>query len=75
MKITDSATLGKLEDFASLAGVTAFRLEMAGPRRKAVIFHPEYGYHEHTADSVADALDGAFAKLSEFISKWDFQLP
>ena len=76
-KITDSTTLGELEIFASQAGVTALRLETVGARRrrKVVIFNPEYGYHEHVADTVADALNGAFARLAAFQIKWGFQQP
>jgi len=68
VKITSATTIVELEILKGELGVASVRTELLGLRRLAAIRHPQYGHFVCTADTEAEALDGAFAKLITAIS-------
>lgn len=66
MRITSDTTLGQIALLKYKLGVQVVNVTTEGTdgtRRRALVYHPKYGYHAHVADSEAEALDGAFQAL------------
>lgn len=68
MKITGDTTVNQLMIYRQQLGVKWVGMEVSGSRYLAAIRHPQYGHFVQTADTEADALDGAYAQLRQAIA-------